>query len=176
MKPTERTRIRRAIAILWNRGKWQAALLVSTLKHLKKEQIMSDQSCTPANILQPFSWPQPGTGAGGATDAPWGHQTHQQVSLQDHSKKGRWTCHIHEWSQLQLVESGNCFGGHGILAFCILSCRSLETSPSGSAFVVPWTKVSTTIASHIRLRPLYQRPKSIHPVSFRHFSGSQAPR
>ena len=29
-------------------------------------------------------------------------------------KKGWWTCHTHKWSQLQLVESGNCFGVHGI--------------------------------------------------------------
>jgi len=31
---------------------------------------------------------------------------HPQVSLQDHSKKGQWTCHTHQWSQLPLVESG----------------------------------------------------------------------
>ena len=41
-----------------------------------------------------------------------GRQTHQQVSSQDHSKKGQWTCHTHQWSQLPLVVSGNCFGGH----------------------------------------------------------------
>jgi len=37
--------------------------------------------------------PRTGTG-GGATGAPWGHQTHPQVSLQEHSKKGQWACHV----------------------------------------------------------------------------------
>jgi len=49
-----------------------------------------------------------------ARDRRWGCQTHQQVSSQDHSKKGQWTCHTHQWSQLPLVISGNCFGGHDI--------------------------------------------------------------
>ena len=45
---------------------------------------------------------------------PWDRQTHQQVSSQDHSKKGLWTCHTHQWSQVPLVVSGNCVGGHDI--------------------------------------------------------------
>ena len=60
-----------------------------------------------------FPWPQPGTDARGATGTPWGRQT-QQVSSQDHSKKGQWTCYTHQWSQLPLVISGNCFRGHDI--------------------------------------------------------------
>jgi len=45
---------------------------------------------------------------------PLARQTHQQVSLQDHSKKGQWTCRTQQWSQSPLVESGNCLGGNGI--------------------------------------------------------------
>ena len=38
----------------------------------------------------------------------------RHINKQDHSKKGQWTCHTHQWSQLPLVVSGNCFGGHDI--------------------------------------------------------------
>jgi len=40
----------------------------------------------------------------------------------------RWTCRTHQWSQLQLVESGNCFGGQdifGILQHQPLVLKSL---------------------------------------------------
>ena len=50
-----------------------------------------------------------------------GRQTHQQVSLQDNSKKGQWTCHTHQWSQLPLVVSGNCFGGYDIFGIFAVS-------------------------------------------------------
>jgi len=39
-------------------------------------------------------------------------------------KKGQWTCNTHQWSQLPLVGSGNCFGGHGI--FGILHPQLLQ--------------------------------------------------
>ena len=45
-------RIHKAMAIYWYRGKWQAAILVSTSKATKKrEQIILDQTCTQANVL-----------------------------------------------------------------------------------------------------------------------------
>ena len=40
---------------------------------------------------------------------PGCRQTHQQVSSKDNSKKEKWTCHTHQWSQLPLVVSGNWF-------------------------------------------------------------------
>ena len=84
-------------------------------RSLEKEHVKLDQTRTQANMLAAFPlttardrhwWSHCGI--------PWGRQTHQQVSSQDHSKKGQWTCRTHQWSQLALVVSGNCFGGHDI--------------------------------------------------------------
>ena len=53
-------------------------------------------------------------------------------------KKGQWTCHTHQRSQLPLVESGNCFGGHdifGILWPQLFFCGH-KTSLSGGVFIV----------------------------------------
>ena len=46
------------------------------------------------------------------------------------------------------------------LAFCGLSFCGRKTDLSGRVFISqwPWAKVSTTVASHTRLRPLYQGP------------------
>ena len=45
------------------------------------------------------------------------------------------------------------------LAFCGLSFCGRKTGLSGRIFIVALSKVSTTVASHTRLRPLYQGPK-----------------
>jgi len=51
MKLTEGMWIRNAIAIRWYRGKWQAVMLVSTLKHIKNEQVMSNQGLSRLPML-----------------------------------------------------------------------------------------------------------------------------
>ena len=73
---------------------------------------------------------------------PWGRQTHQQVSSQDHSKKGQWTCHIHQWSQLPLVASGSLVALEVMifLAFCGLSFCGRRTGLSGRVFIVALSK------------------------------------
>ena len=66
-------------------------MVVSTLKAARKRtgKIRSNLQVAHRPICcQDFPWPQPGTDIGGATGAPWGRQTHQQVSLKKTLEKG----------------------------------------------------------------------------------------
>jgi len=99
--------------------------LVSTLKVTKKNNIISDQTRTQVNVLAAFLLNTPRDRCWWShwqSGTPCGHQT-SHISLWGHSKKGRWTCYTYHWSQLQLVENGNCFGSHSI--FGILRPQSL---------------------------------------------------
>jgi len=89
-------------------------MVISTLKAATRERTRKVRSNSHTGQYAGSISPDHSQGhAGGATGIPWGRQTHQ-VSSQDYSKKGQWTCHTHKWSQLPLVVSGNCFGGHDI--------------------------------------------------------------
>ena len=98
------------------RGKWRAGTLVNALKMAKiRPNLHTGQY---ASSVHCSLWPWPETDAGGATVAPWGRPKCQQVSLQDNSRRGQWTCHTHPWFRLQLVESNNCHEGHCISSIC----------------------------------------------------------
>jgi len=102
---------------------------------------MSDQTCTQANMLTVFPLTTARDRCWWSHCASCGYQTCQQVSLRGHSKKEWWTCHTHQWFQLQLVERGNCFEGRGIFGILQpLSLCSCRTCLSGSVFVVAPSK------------------------------------
>ena len=44
-------------------------------------------------------------------------------------KKGQWTCHTHQWSQLPMFESGNCIGGHDIFGILQPQLLWLQNQP-----------------------------------------------
>ena len=137
MQLTGKTRIRKATVIHWYRKR--TGKIRSNLHTGQYVGSVSPDHSQGQTLVEPLA-------------LPGGHQTHQQVSLQDHSKKGLCTCHTHQWSQLKVVIALEVMV---FLAFCVLSC-SRETSLSGIVFVGAPSKVSTTVASHTRLRPLCQ--------------------
>ena len=123
MKLKKRIRIQKTIAIHWYKSKWWAATPVSTLKVTKKitNKIRSNlhtgqyASSNFSDHIQDRRW--------------WSHWCSLGSPKIPTSffarplKKWLWTSHIHQWSQLQLVESDNCFRSHGI--FSILQPQAL---------------------------------------------------
>jgi len=115
MNLIERMRIRKATATHSYRGKWQAAMVVSTLKATRKGK---GKIKTNLHTGQYAGSVSPGPSHGKTLVEPqWCSLGSPDTSTSFFArplKKGHWTCHTHQWSQLSLVESRNCFGGHDI--------------------------------------------------------------
>ena len=112
IKLTENTDIRKAMAIHWREAS-------DGQEHWCTEGGWNQIKLAHRPICWRCSlWPRPETGVGGAIVALWGRLTCQRVSLRDNSRRGQWTCRIHRWFRLQLVESSNCQEGHCISGIC----------------------------------------------------------
>jgi len=117
---------------------------------------------------QHILWPLPGTGAGGTTGASWGHQTYQQVFCKATQIRSSGlaihtsglNCH---WLKVIIALEVMVFWHHASSAFVAVKLACLAVSLQW-----PQAKVSTTIASHTRLRPMYQGPK-VNPSSLLSF-------
>jgi len=169
MNLTERTRIREAIATHWYGGKWWAVMVISMLKAATRKRTRKVRSnlhtgqyagsISPDHrqgqtLVEPLALP--------------GITRHINKFLCKTIQKGLWTCHTHQWSQLPLVVSPNCFGGHYIFGICGLSFCGCKTglSGTGSLYSGPAQKCPQLLRPTPGSGLCTRGPKSGHPASF----------